>query len=46
MTNIWQVLLQTAEISLTVLLLMLVKGIFRDKLSPRWQYGIWVLLGL
>lgn len=46
MTNIWQVLLQTAEISLTVLLLLLVKRIFRDKLSPRWQYGIWTLLGL
>lgn len=46
MTNIWQVLLQTAEISLTVLVLLLVKWIFRDKLSPRWQYGIWVLLAL
>ena len=27
-------------------LLLLVKSILRDKLTPRWQYGVWSVLGL
>ncbi len=46
MTNIWQFLLQTAEVTLTVGVLLLMKRIFQDKLSPRWQYGVWALLAL
>lgn len=44
MTNIWDFLLQTMEVSLTAVLLLLVKRLFADKLSPRWQYGVWILL--
>lgn len=46
MTNIWQFLLQTAEVSLVAAILLLLKRIFQDKLSPRWQYGVWMLLVL
>ena len=46
MTNIWQFLMQTAEVTLTAAVLLLLKRIFQDKLSPRWQYGIWALLAL
>ena len=44
MTSIWSFLLQTLTVSLVALLLLVLKAIFRDKLSPRWQYGVWVLL--
>lgn len=46
MTNIWQFFLQTAEVTLTAAVLLVLKRIFQDKLSPRWQYGIWGLLAL
>lgn len=46
MTNLWQFFLQTAAVSLTALLLLLVKRIFRSHLSSRWQYGIWSILAL
>ncbi len=46
MYNIWSFLLQTAVVSLTALLLLIIKQIFTDKLSPRWQYGIWIVLVL
>ncbi len=44
MTNLWEFLLQTGTVTLTALLLLFCKKIFADKLSPRWQYGIWFLL--
>ncbi len=44
MTNLWEFLLQTGTVTLTALLLLFFKKIFADKLSPRWQYGIWFLL--
>ena len=44
MTNIWEFLLQTMEVSLTAAILLLVKWLFKDKLSPRWQYAVWILL--
>ena len=44
MSNIWSVLLQTLEVSFVALLLLILKIIFIDKLSPRWQYGIWCIL--
>lgn len=44
MVNIWSFLLQTLTVSLVAVLLLIVKRIFEDKLSPRWQYGVWSVL--
>ncbi len=46
MSNIWEFLLQTLTVSITAAVLLLCKRIFADKLSPKWQYGVWVLLAL
>ncbi len=46
MGNIWEFLLQTLTVSLTAAVLLIVKYLLADKLSPRWQYGIWGLLAL
>lgn len=46
MVNIWEFLLQTISVSLVAGLILIVKNIFKDKLTPRWQYGIWFLLVL
>ena len=44
MENIWMFLQQTAAASLTALFLLILQRIFLDKLSPRWQYGVWLVL--
>ncbi len=44
MVNIWDFILQTVSVSLVAGLLLITKGVFKDKLTPRWQYGIWFLL--
>lgn len=46
MVNIWEFILQTLSVSLVAGLLLIMKAIFKDKLSSRWQYGIWFLLVL
>lgn len=46
MTDFWSFLLQTLTASGVAVLLLVVKGMFRDKLSPRWQFSIWGLLAL
>ena len=46
MTNIWGFLLQTLSVSLTVLLLLFIKYLLKDKLSARFQYLIWLVLAL
>lgn len=46
MTNIWGYLTQTASVSLIAALIFLIKALLNDKLSPRWQYGIWGILAL
>lgn len=46
MRSIWSFLLQTLTVSLVAGIILLVKRIFEDKLSPRWQYGIWSLLAI
>lgn len=46
MTDIWAFLLQTLSVSLVAALLMVVKWLLGDKLSPRWQYGVWSVLSL
>ena len=46
MNNIWSFLTQTLSVSVVALLLLFLKGIMADKLSPRWQYSVWCLLAL
>lgn len=46
MTDLWSFLLQTLTAAGCAAVLLLVKALFRDKLSPRWQFGIWAVLGL
>ncbi|MCD7920080.1 MAG: M56 family metallopeptidase [Clostridiales bacterium] len=46
MTSLWAFLLQTLSVSAAAVLLLAVKRLFADKLSPRWQYGVWCLLAL
>lgn len=46
MENIWGILLQTVTVSLTAVLLLVLKWLMADKLSPRWQYGVWTVLAL
>ncbi|MDE6455580.1 MAG: hypothetical protein K2L38_06725, partial [Dysosmobacter sp.] len=46
MTDIWSFLLQTLTASGAAALLLAAKAMFRDKLSPRWQFGVWGVLGL
>ncbi|MCD8142121.1 MAG: M56 family metallopeptidase [Clostridiales bacterium] len=46
MTNLWAFLLQTLSVSAAAVLLLAMKRLFADKLSPRWQYGVWCLLAL
>lgn len=46
MKNIWEFLLQTLCLAETGALILLVQALFRDKLSPRWHYGIWSLFAL
>ena len=46
MGNIWEFLLQTLTGSLAAAVLLIVKYLLTDKLSPRWQYGVWGLLAL
>lgn len=46
MENIWGFFLQTVSVTAVAGLLLLVKWLLEDKLSPRWQYGIWSVLVL
>ena len=46
MRDIWAFLLQTLTVSGTATLLLIVKSMFRDKLSPRWQFSVWGILGI
>ena len=46
MSSIWTFLTQTLSVSVVALLLLFLKGIMADKLSPRWQYSVWCLLAL
>lgn len=46
MDNIWSFLNQTLTLSVTAVLILLLKKLFEDKLSPRWQYGIWSIFVL
>ena len=46
MTDIWSFLLQTLTASGAAALLLIVKAMFQDKLSPRWQFALWSVLAL
>lgn len=46
MLNIWDFLLQSISLSLVAVLILIVKRIFKDKLPPSWQYGIWIIFAL
>ena len=46
MNNIWSFLVQTLSVSVVALLLLFLKDIMADKLSPRWQYSVWCLFAL
>ena len=46
MNNIWSFLVQTLSVSVVALLLLFIKEIMADKLSPRWQYSVWCLFAL
>ena len=46
MYNIWGFLLQTIAVSIVTGIILLLKKIFEDKLSPKWQYGIWSLFAI
>ena len=46
MANLWSFLYQTISVSLTAVILLVLKRCFQDKLSPRWQYAAWGILAL
>ena len=46
MYNIWGFLLQTIAAAIVAGIILLLKKIFEDKLSPKWQNGIWALLAI
>lgn len=46
MENIWAFLMQTLTASVAAAVLLIAKRLFLDKLSPRWQYGVWAILAL
>lgn len=46
MGNLWGFLLQTIAVSIIAGVLLIVKRLLEDKLSPRWQYGVWSVLAL
>lgn len=46
MTNLWAFLVQTACATVVAALLLVLKTLLNEHLSPRWQYGIWGLLAL
>lgn len=46
MFDIWGFLLQTLTASGVAVLLLVVKGLFKDKLPPKWHFLVWSALGL
>ena len=46
MGSIWGFLLQTLSVSVVAAVIMILKWLLKDKLSPRWQYSVWIVLVL
>ena len=44
MLNIWSFLLQTLTISGIAALILCIKALFKDKLTPKWQFSVWGIL--
>lgn len=44
MRDVWSFLLQTLTVSGAAALLLAIKVLLRDKLSPRWQFAVWGIL--
>ena len=44
MYNIWDFLNFTISASIVGLFLLLIKALFHDKLTAKWQYAIWIVL--
>ena len=46
MFDIWSFLLQTLTVSGVAALILVIKALFKDKLSPKWQFAVWSVLGV
>lgn len=46
MFDIWAFLLQTLTVSGVATFLLVIKGLFKDKLPPKWHFLVWSSLGL
>ena len=46
MFDIWGFLLQTLTVSGVAALILIIKVLFKDKLSPKWQFAVWGILGI
>lgn len=46
MTNVWGFFLQTLSVSAVALVLLIIKQLFLDKISPNVQYALWFVLAL
>lgn len=46
MTNVWGFFLQTLSVSAVALVLLIIKRLFLDKISPNVQYALWLVLAL
>lgn len=46
MTNIWAFFIQTFTVSVVAIGIIVLKRLLQDKLTPRWQYGVWGILAL
>lgn len=44
MFNIWYLLLHSFNITIVALIILVLKELFKDVLSARWQKGIWLVL--
>lgn len=46
MENVWGFLLQTLSVSAVALMLLIIKRLFQDKISPDVQYAFWMVLAM
>ena len=46
MFDIWGFLLQTLTASGVAVLLLIIKALLKDKLSPKWHFSVWSILGI
>ncbi|XCP85776.1 M56 family metallopeptidase [Roseburia hominis] len=46
MVDIWGFLFQTLTASGVAVLLLVIKALFKDKLSPKWHFAVWGVLGI